>query len=63
MESADQEEARKKVEHGEVTVRFEGEITNHGSYSKFIGTEHQSHGKNHEPAESRLSGEAGFKRG
>ena len=52
-----------KVEHGEVTARFEDEVADHGSDSRVIGTEYQPHSKNREPTESRLSGEAGFKKG
>ena len=51
------------MEHGQITVRFQGEVTDYRSYSEFIGTKHQPQGKNHEPAESCFSGEAGYKRG
>ena len=51
------------MDHGEVTVRFQGEVTDYGSDSEFIGTEHQPDGKNYKPAECRLSGKTGFKRG
>ena len=49
------------MEHGQITVRFQGEVTDYGSDSEFIGTEHQPDGENHKPAKSRLSGEAGLK--
>ena len=52
-----------EMEHGQITVRFEGKVTDDGSDSEFIGTEHQPDGKNHKPAKSRFSGETGFKRG
>ncbi len=52
-----------EMEHGQITVRFQGEVTDYGSDSEFIGTEHQPDGENHKPAKSRFSGETGFKRG
>ncbi len=52
-----------KMEHGQITVRFESKVTDDGSHSEFIRMEHQPHSKNHKPAKSRFSGKTGFKRG
>ena len=50
-----------EMEHGQITVRFQGEVTDDGSNSEFIGAKHQTSSKNHEPAECSLSGKTGFK--
>ena len=49
------------MEHGQITVRLQGEVTDDGSNSEFIGAKHQTDDKNHKPAKIRLSGEAGLK--
>ena len=49
------------MEHGQITVRLQSEVTDDGSNSEFIGAKHQTSSKNHEPAECSLSGKTGFK--
>jgi len=50
-----------EMEHGQITVRFQGEVTDHGGDTEFIGTEHQANSKDCKPAECSFSGKAGFK--
>lgn len=44
------------MEHGQITVRFQGEVMDHGSDSGFTGTEHQTGSEDCKPAERGFSG-------
>jgi len=42
-----------KVEHGIITARVKCKVTDNGSNTKFIGTEHKSNGDGYKPVECR----------
>lgn len=50
MDGRDQEDALK--EHGDITIRSEGKVTDDRSDTEFVGTEHESKGNRHKPVES-----------
>ena len=49
-----------KVDHGKVTIRGEGQVTDDGGNAKFIGPEHKSYNNRDKPAEGCLPGKTGF---
>ena len=49
------------MNQGQIRARFQGQVTDHGSDTEFIGTEHQTNGKNCKPAECSLSQDNSFR--
>jgi len=51
------------MEHCLIAVRPKRQVTDNGSDTQVVGTEHQAYNKDYEPAESGFSGEAGTETG
>ncbi len=51
------------MDHCLITARPQRQVTDNGSDTQVVGTEHQAHNKDYEPVESGFSGEAGTETG
>ncbi len=51
------------MEHRLIAVRPQCQVTDNGSDTQVVGTEHQAYNKDYEPVESGFPGEAGTEEG
>lgn len=49
------------MQHGIITAQIKRKVTDYGSNTKLIGTDHQPYGDDNKPVESSLAGKIGFK--